>query len=162
MGVCKRTGVVLAAIAFAAAPAVGCDIIYPANYVAPTNEQLISKSKAAFVGHVVGYRLDDGSTIEKDIDCEKLSFGEDWDRCWEERGKIVSAILSVDVEIRGMNGMGLFEDDRSPEPGADCGNYYADNTVFLVTGFGPQPLDGMPTEITIENWRSLPEVRVVQ
>jgi hypothetical protein len=145
---------ILICAAVAATPAAGCDLYYPPDYVAPTNEELISVSRAAFVGHVVGYRLNDGSVIDRDIECE-ANF-QDFRSCWDKRDTIVSAILSVDIDVRGMGLRKLFEDDRSAEPGADCGNYYADDTVFLVTGFGPEPLAGMPSAATIEGWRSLP------
>lgn len=155
-----RSCAILAILAFVSVPATACDITYPADYVAPP-EELISQSEAAFVGHVVGYRLDDGSLIEKDVDCEALRSADDFKACWEKRGTIVSAILSVDIDIRGMNGQQLFEDDRSAEPAADCGNYYADDTIFLVTGFGPQPLKELPSRAAIQKWQSLPAKRVV-
>lgn len=141
-------------LAFAAQPALACDLVYPDGYVAPTREQLISRSEAAFVGHVVAYRLDDGTTIERDIDCPGP------DSCWERRQAIVTAILAVDIDIRGMNGQKLFEDDRSADSGADCGNDYAEGTVYLVTGFGPTWLAAPPDEATVAAWQALPPVRV--
>jgi hypothetical protein len=153
MSVPKCMWAFFTALALATVPAAGCDIFYPADYVPSTSEELISQSRAAFIGHVIAYRLDDGSTIPRDIDC---SMDADFESCWDRRNTIVSAILSVDIDIRGMGGQLLFEDDRSAEPGADCGNYYADDTLFLVTGFGPDVLNEMPSKAMIESWRSLP------
>lgn len=137
-------------------PAAACDLIYPDNYVAPTNEENISHSKQAFIGHVIGYRLNDGSVIKRDIVCDVGNISmEERDRCWAKQDEMISAILSVDVDLRGMEGQKLFEDDKSSDPGADCGNYYADDAYFLVTAAGPEGLGEMPPDETIKRWKTL-------
>jgi hypothetical protein len=154
-----RVRFALVVLLLAVPPAHACDLIYPEGYVAPTSEELISQSEAAFVGHVVGYRIDDGTIIEHDINCSGF---EGPDNCWELRQTIVTAILAVDVDIRGMNGQALFEDDRSADSGADCGNDYAQDTVYLVTGFGPTLLAALPDQTTVAAWRALPLVGIAR
>jgi hypothetical protein len=142
-----------------------CDVYYPEDFVWPTPADLVRGSTFAFVGRVVGYRFDDGSILEQDITCEGVS-GEDFFRCWDERQRIVNAILSVEEPIRGMGDQALFEDTTSAESGADCGNQYEDGGYYLVTDYAggivvvarylATPLSGAPSEADLRSWRSLP------
>ncbi len=134
---------------------VACNLIYPEDYVPPTPAELVARSDVALVGRVVAYRFDDGSLLEHDITCEGLG-NEAFHACWDQRVRIVTAILSVEFPIRGIGGQPLFEDVTSAEGGADCGNQYDEGELYLVTDYLATQLTEVPDAEEIALWRSLP------
>jgi hypothetical protein len=108
----------------------------------------------AFVGKVVGLRTDSGEIIEQDYDC---SSAEDFGRCFQELALSVNtAILSVDLPIRGVAQGTLLEADRSPDSGADCGQDYDVGAHYLWTDHGIMDLPDAPSAEEIAAWRAIP------
>lgn len=159
-----RTALAALAIVGATASGWACDIFYPEDYVEPTADQLVAGSDFAFVGRVVGYRFDDGSILEHDITCN-VANDDDFEACWQERYRIVNAILSIDEPLRGIGNQARFEDTTSAEGGADCGNQYEEGAWYLVTDFMggkivvarylATRLDAAPTAEQLATWRAL-------
>lgn len=163
MGRTIRTAILALTLAAATAAGQACDIIYPENYVPPTVEQLVAGS-FAFIGRVVGYRFDDGSILEHDITCSDVS-RDDFLACWDQRLRIVNAILSVEAPIRGIT-QPLFEDTTSAEGGADCGNEFGEGGLYLITdymggeivtaGHLATRLEALPSQEQLAAWRASP------
>lgn len=155
--------VVLLGLVGATTGSIGCDLLPMPNFREPTKDQLIEHSDRAFVGRVVGFRRDDGKVQRHDVVCGQPSQA-GFDRCWNERLKLITAILKAEEPIRGFAKGELFEISRSADAGADCGYNFDEGTYYLVlTGaplhFMPDYFDRMPTSEQLAHWRSLPNLQ---
>jgi hypothetical protein len=142
------------AAALSGAPSFACDLVYPADYIAPTIEERISGAQIAFVGTVMGLRRHNGEIVTSAPDCYAEDAAEN---CWDYQSTIVTGVLVVDEPIHGIRRGAPFEMRRG-EGGGACDYELTIGEQYLILDHDADHLGTAPSPERLAVWRAIEPV----